>query len=759
MVLAVIALCFAAGVFTLQLFAHLPQPLWLLGLPLCVLGLLRYRALACVWVYILGFCWALLQAHWHFYHALPASLIAKDILIEGRISSIVQREGRSQRFELIIEKHPPSNLPFPRKIRLSVYQSGIHLKAGQRWRFKVRLKPPHGFANPGGFDYERWLYMGGIQATGYVRKDKRNHLLGSGGSIARLRQFLFTQISAKPRPFNGVLAALLVGDKSAISQQQWQVFRHTGTSHLMAISGLHIGLVAGLVFFLVRRLCPVRCLRYISAQQYGAVFSLLAAFGYALLAGFSVPTQRALIMLTVVLGGIIVKRAVRPWQALSLALLAVLVVDSRALLSAGFYLSFAAVAVIVYGIYGRLGHGSRWLQTMAVQWRLSLLLLPLTLLWFQQGSLISPLANILLVPWVGLLVVPVALLSLIFTGWLQGLADGLLNLANTLLSLSWPILQTLADWPFGHFTVAAIPLWAVVLALAGGLILLAPRGFPLRWLGALWLLPALTVAHYPPPEGSFRLTLLDVGQGLSVFVQTRHHGLIYDTGPSFSASFNTGDRVILPYLQYRGVHHLDKLIISHGDRDHIGGAQAVLDQMPVWQLEGQGISRLHHPYPQACQQGQSWRWDGVLFEVLHPDGDYPRRNNRGCVVKISTQGSSVLLTADIEKKVEGRLLQQYGKALDVNVLLIPHHGSNTSSSRDFIAATSPQLALVSAGFANRFGHPRKPVLETYRAFDVPVYNTAREGAIELIFTPQGYQLSHRQRRDAPHYWQNAAGFP
>ena len=755
MVLAINVLAFAFGVLALQFTSQLVDSYWLIFLPICLLCVYLRSAYSVLFIFISGFLYALLHAHSYFYYHLPNELIAKDLLLEGQISSVVTKNNSGQRFEFDVIKAPRnSTAHFPKKIRLSWYHTQNVVKAGQNWRLMVRLKPPHGFRNPNGFDYERWLYTRGIHATGYVRKAAANQYLSQNITINSWRQHLFDQIQSSARPFNAVLAALIIGDKSQISESQWQVFRRTGTSHLMAISGLHIGLVAALIFWLAQKLCPRSVLKRFSAQQFAAVLALISAIFYALLAGFSVPTQRAITMLCVLLAAIIFKRNLVFAQALSLALLAVLIIDPTALLSAGFYLSFAAVAAITYGLVGRLGHTSRGFQIIHIQWRLGLCLLPISFYWFQQASLIAPIANLILVPWVSFLVVPVALLSSLFSFWLPRVFNSLLDVADFLLSFIWPFLNMLSSFPLSSLSLAGRSWEVIMLALFGIILILAPKGFPLRWMGFIWLLPLIFNTPKTPDKGYFSLIMLDVGQGLSIVVQTHHHTMVFDSGAAFSPHFNAGDRVILPYLQQRGINNINMLLISHGDRDHIGGAQAIINKMPVWKLLGQGINKLKHPRQQACQQGQHWYWDGVLFEILHPDKVYKKRNFQSCVLKISTQNTSVLITADIEKEVERRLLREMPEKLNSDVLIVPHHGSNTSSSVQFIAATSPQIALVSAGFANRFGHPRGNVVARYVGANIPLYNTATEGAIELLFTPDKVKNLRLERRADRHYWQH-----
>lgn len=748
------ALAWLLGILALQTFRELPDAVWVSWLPLILLLPLLKPTARVPAVLVGGFLWALLQAHWHFNHVLPEALAGKDMIVSGYVTSMPQQQDKALRFELLLD----TDLIPARHLRLGWYRharaSDALPRAGEHWQLKVKLKPPHGSANPGGFDYEMWLYQQGIEATGYVREDSANQRLAAapGWSLNALRQHIAEAINSDGRVYAGLLTALAVGDNSRIQAQQWDDLLLTGTNHLMSISGLHVSLVAGIVYWLILRLLPAWVLRRVAAQPLAAGCALIAAGLYAALAGFAVPTQRALVMLAVVLGAVVLRRPLQPVQALASALIVVLVIDPLAVLSPGFWFSFLAVAVIAYGYSGRIGRGNLWWRFGRVHWLIALALFPLSLFLFQQTSLVSPLANLVLVPWVSLVVVPLVLLGVLLLAVLPGVAQSLFNLADFCMQLVWPLLHGLAQWPLAKWVQPAPSLTAMLLAVCGVLLLLAPRGIPARWLGLVMLLPALTRPAPHPGPGEFRATILDVGQGLSVLVQTQQHLLVFDAGPKFGEDSDAGERMILPYLHHLGVTRLDKLMISNGDADHIGGAASLLAAMPIAELTGQDVDGLQHDHKTSCATGQSWQWDGVGFYVLHPDQAESRRNNYSCVLKVSNGHESLLIAADIEKRIEKRLLATQRASLRSDVLVVPHHGSNTSSTTDFIAAVQPEYALVSAGYLNRFGHPRPEVVARYLAAHSVVLNTAETGAIDLLFddTPGLQPVLYRQV--SRHYW-------
>lgn len=781
-----IALALLLGVCALQIQPDLTTPSWtsselLQFLPVCLFLFYRLRPRRVLLSFFIGYLWALLFAVSYLQHGLDDELVSRDILIQGIVSGLSEVSDRSVRFNFEVsdywlvegETQTRVNRHMPTKLRLSWYYQNKSVQPGDRWQLLVRLKQPHGMQNPGGFDYEKWLYLQGIHATGYVRKSHKNTLLVSSsgsltGLISRTRQYLITLISQlSEKNFTGVLQALTVGNKSLITLDQWRVLRETGTSHLMAISGLHIGLVAGLVFWGVRRMVPAFLINTLSAQQLAALCSIFAALFYALLAGFTVPTQRAFVMLLVLMLAILLKRPAFNLNTLALSLMAVLIVSPKAVLSAGFWLSYLAVLIIALvssaRVYGETSRVLNGYKAVRVQWLIALGMLPLSFILFQQGSIISPVANMLVIPVVALVVVPLVLFASALSAVSVSASLWVFALASDLLSWVWVLLEWLSLFEFSSLFRPQLPLLTVVLGLMGVVLLLMPRGFPLRYAGLVLIAPMMFHQSVRPKQGEFWLTVFDVGQGLSVFIQTSDKTLLYDAGAKFSETFDIGQRVIVPYFMYTDIQQLDRFIISHGDNDHAGGAESVLSAISVDQvMQGEKVVESNN-FPQTlvyiCRTGDRWQWNGVNFEILHPADEYTKPNNRSCVLKVWNEQYSVLLTGDIESKAESDMLMAVSEKLPSDVIVVPHHGSNTSSSGRWLEKVYPQLAIVSAGYKNRFKHPTSKVINRYQAMDTLVLNTAIEGAIQLKLTSQQVTTQYkpppaitRQRKVDVHYW-------
>lgn len=759
-------LAFLLGIILVQQLPQLPSLNWLaILLPLATLSWLpplrRYHAPLLSWC-VMGFIWAWAHGAYLLRDELPAALEGVDVIVEGVVASIPDANAQRQRFLLDCEslRRDTETLPCPGRLRLSWYRGTSVIEAGQRWRLQVRLKRPHGMVNPGGFDYEGWLFQQHIRATGYVRAGKETVLLAEDSGRYRLqglRQELFTQLQTELGEHTraGLVTALTMGERQGIDQAQWQILRATGTNHLVAISGLHIGIVAGLVFFVMRRFwtCAARLTRYLPAPKAAAIFALLAALVYAALAGFSIPTQRALIMVGVVMLTVIGQRAMRPTRTLTLALALVMLLDPLAVLSPGFWLSFGAVAVILYGMGGRIGNGGLWWRWGRAQWVVALGLAPLLALWFQQVPLIGPLANLLAVPWVTLVVVPLVLAGVALLGWWPALAGLLFKLALLACDGLWWWLQWAAEWLPAQWGMWAPPAWTVLPAIIGLAWLLAPRGWPARWVGALWLLPLVLARPAVPSAGELWLTQLDVGQGLAVLLRTANHTLLFDTGPRFGDDLDAGEAVIVPYLRQQGITWLDILLLSHGDIDHVGGTGAVIAALPVRRVLAAGTD-LPIAAPELCRQGERWQWDGVWFEVLHPPADKSTAysdNNGACVLRVETAHGSALLAADIEASVEAELLAGQAGKLRAEVLLVPHHGSRTSSTADFVQAVSPRYVLFATGYRNRYHFPHPAVVARYREAGADLFDSASSGALTLRLGREHIEVKS-EREQARRYW-------
>ena len=727
----------------------------LAGVPLL---LSRQPVLRLTGVLAAGVLWAGWQAMQVTQLRLPTGLEGRDITVQGVVQGLPEHTGPQQlRFEFHIERLDDSGewraLALP--VRLTWYRHAPVLHPGERWQLKLRLKHPRGFSNPGGFDYERWLFAQRIRATGYVRTDNSNRRLADTGAhpVQRLRQHLaaqLEQVDTTPQT-RALLRGLGIGDRSSMSAGQWRVLRDTGTSHLLAISGLHIGMVAGLAFLVTRRAwARLRLTERWPAPRVAALAAMLAALVYAMLAGFQVPAQRALVMVCIWSLALLWNGRADPWRVWSLALLAVLLLDPLSVLGAGFWLSFAAVALIFLLTLGRHGRRTRLQRLSGVQLGLVFGLTPLLWLWFQQLSLSAPLANLVAIPWVGFLVVPLLLSGLLLLPLVPGLADWLLGMAAHSLSALWWLLEQLAALPVGLWQAPpASAAWLLLFGVAT-LCLLLPAALRLLPVAVLLILPVFSLQTPRPAAGDLWLTLLDVGQGLALVLETRDHLLVYDTGPAFRSGFNTGDAVIAPYLVQRGYRHIDRLVISHSDNDHSGGAASLFEQFDVFSVQGGEPEKITWARSTRCRAGQRWVWDEVSFEYLAP---FAQRtgNNASCVLRIETAaGRVVLLPGDIEQGVERQLLKRRRPELAADILVVPHHGSRTSSSAEFIAAVRPGLALFAVGYRNRFGFPKADVQARYRAAGATLIDTARSGAVHIRLEtgrrpdPAGYR-----HRNAP----------
>ena len=726
------SLSFLAGLLLVQQFSELPGSQWLIVVIVVavIMAWLRYwRSL----FFVLGVLWAIVFAITRLTDRLPESLEGIDIPVKGIIADLPEKDERRTSFDFIVTQAAQK---LPSKLRLSWYYPDQTIKAGQHWAFAVKLKRPHGSLNPGGFDYEQWLFTEGIGATGYVRPSSKPVLLGRDSawtSIAVWRQNITDRLSQilSDRPNIALIKALAIGDGDSITQNQWDVFRKTGTTHLVVISGSHVGLVAGLVYFLVLKMWAWTGLLAWSPQRVAAVAAMLAAVFYAGLAGFSVPAQRSVIMLAIVMLAIIFQRNTRPFNTLAVALFAVLAFDPLAVLSAGFWLSFLAVSVIVYAIAGRLGKTGYFLEVIKINWATSVGLSPLLLFFFQQISLISPLANFIAVPVISFLVVPLSLLAVLVMFGSPLLASKLFIIVDTTLQGLWWLLARFAELPLATISHAQPSVWALVFAIPGILLLLSPVGIPSRWLSLVMFLPLVFSVSQKPETGDIKMTLLDVGQGLSAVVQTANHWLVYDTGAKFSTESDMGQSVLLPFLRLQGAGKIDKLIISHGDNDHIGGAASLMLGIPTEQVLTSVPQQLSNYSPVMCATGQSWTWDKVRFTLLSPQQPFVSENDNSCVLKIQSEQGSVLLTGDIEALAESWLVETYGNNLKAKVLIAPHHGSKTSSTSGFLQAIQPEYVLIPAGYRNQFGHPHRDVLLRYEQINAKCFNSADSGAITV----------------------------
>ncbi|MBS3955664.1 MAG: DNA internalization-related competence protein ComEC/Rec2 [Methylomicrobium sp.] len=748
-----LVLSFVLGVLCLQQLPDLPGPIGLLMVITSVFACVALRLWKCL-ALIVGVLWALGYAEMKLSDRLPEALEGQVFQVEGRIEPIPVVSEKRVRFDFKVSKADPG---VPARLRLNWYFPKVLPKAGQYWRFAVKLKRPRGNFNPGNVNYERSLFVSGIGATGYIKEQSKPQLLTDNDplfSLVAWRQKVFDRlVHAMPNADSlGLIQALTLGERQLMSDQQWLMFRKTGTVHLMAISGLHIGLVSGMIYWLVAKMWLRSGMLSITPYQVAACFALLAALAYSAMAGFAIPTQRALIMLAVFMLALLRQRHVSAINTLAIALLVVVMIDPLAVLSAGFWLSFFAVGIIFYSLRSRLKSGKAWKSALKIHWVTSLALAPLLFFFFQEVSVIAPLANLIAVPWVSFIIIPLCLAGVCLLFIAPSTAHLVLSFADAMLcGLMW-LLSRLAELPFATFQLSVPSPLALFLGIMGAFVLMAPKGLPGRWLGLVMCLPLAFNDRPGPGDGEVELTLLDVGQGLSVVVRTAHHCLVYDAGARFDESADMGSRVVLPYLSFLQINKLDAVVISHGDNDHIGGAATLLKRMTPSRLISSVPDQLVPYHAEFCQAGQSWMWDGVRFAVLSPQSRQIENDNDGsCVLQISSERGRILLTGDIEKTAEAKLVQAYGDQLSSRVMIAPHHGSKTSSSAVFLKQVNPEIVLIPAGYHNRFGFPHKSVVRRYNEQGIKWFEVGREGGITLLLKGNAFTIA-RSRLELGRYW-------
>ena len=765
--------CFTAGAGLLQMQATLPTFALLWWAPLVLLigyyglrplpstgyrGVLRWGGLGLI-ALAAGFYYAAGRADLRLADRVDPHWTGLRTPATGLIEGLPQATAYGWRFVLRLTGDENGVLPERLQVTAATKWLSAVPKGGDCLRLDLRVRPSHASQNPGVADMEGWLFERGIRgfatAAGPVQ---RVDLCATSfrARIDALRQRLhdgMTQRLVDPEgralPFAGVAIALAVGDQNAIPDAQWRLFRMTGVTHLMSISGLHITLLSGLMYALVYALW--RRVTWLTlrlpAVKAAALAGLLLAVVYTLLSGFGIPAQRTLYMIAAMVSGVWLGLAHSPSRILAAALAAVILIDPWASLSAGFWLSFMAVAALFYAGAGRLRH-PRWWQAWAMtQWVASLALLPLLLMLFHEFSLVSPFANAFAIPVISLLVVPLAMLSALLP------YEALAQLTHGVIGAVMWGLEALADWPQPVWHVGEAGGGAMFLAAIGLIYVLLPGAFPRRFLGLVLLLPLLYPPNDRPGAGEWRVDTLDVGQGLAVVISTARHTLLFDTGPAYQGS-DAGQRIIAPRLWAMGIRSLDGLIVSHSDSDHSGGAASIAAAFqPAWSLYGQPLAGSGQT---RCAAGQTWQWDGVRFEVLHPpahwaENAYFSANDRSCVVRVESPLGSLLLLADIERLGELELLEKRQDQLPSTALLVAHHGSRGASSERWVAAVRPSEAIISVGRGNSFGHPHSEVLGRYREVGSRIWRTDLGGAIRLDFTREGHfvRLWRDERR---RYW-------
>ncbi|KRG47400.1 transporter [Stenotrophomonas panacihumi] len=704
-----------------------------------------------------GHAVSVLRAQW------PVAREAQEVEVQGQVVSLPVMDARRTRFLLRVDDAPGS----PTVLRGQLLQLAwyddfdarapgprIALQAGEHWRLWVRLRAPRGLRNPGGTDVERHAAASGVVAMGHVRQPEAAMRLGHARGLVAWRDGMSRRIAtAVQGPGARFVQALALGDTRALAPADWQMLRATGLTHLVAISGFHVGIVALAAAWMLRGawwVWPALARRWPATPAMGCA-ALCAAAAYAAVAGGSLPTLRTVLMIAAVCVARMARRRVTALRALGLAMMGVLLVDPLSLLLPGFWLSFGGVACLS----ALMPSGERRVPVVVTflraQWVATLCLLPVSVAWFAQASWVGPLVNLLAIPWWSLVVVPLALLGLALEAAWPGAGSWAWRLAETCFTASWRLFSWAGSSPYAQAGWPDAGRWAVALALLGATWWLLPRGMPGKALATLLWLALAWPDTRRPREGEVELAVLDVGQGLAVLVRTRHHALLYDAGPRVDDGFDAGERVVLPALRALGVGRLDALVVSHGDSDHAGGVAAVMADKPVAQVRAPpAMPGVEAASP--CRRGHQWRWDGVAFRFLHPPDGFPYLGNESsCVLRIEAGHRAALLTGDIGKVIEQRLLRLAPADLRAEVVIVPHHGSAGSSSARFIAATHAHLAVFSAGHDNRFGHPRPGVRRAWARAGAETLETARAGAVRVWLGRDGLAV-REQRRGQPRWW-------
>ena len=792
------------GIFSVAWYPHLPDIflyclfillatlVWVAACHLCSGISARIKQGVTLFVFMAwGSCWGVFSGHQALHHQLPDRLDKHDFRVTGRVQQILSESDERVRFALLVDSahevgHPDDSVPL-KLVLLNDYVSAhpkhnLEIDVGDRWQFVVRLRPLRGMLNPGGFDYQSWLLQKGYSAQGYIRDAQASYRLADKpvNLVSRIESYtngLRNQIKlrikeAELSAFGGaIITALTIGDREPL-KPWWDDFARLGIVHLLVISGLHIGLIAGFGFLLGKalgRFLYMVTLR-LSLQHVPhklilwspPVLAIVAAFTYSVLAGFTLPTQRALIVVLVIMSAKLMRRRVSAVVCLCWACVLIAISQPLAILSAGFWLSFIAVTTLVWHFYPwhPKSKGVDFPKALSAQLALLVVMSIPLLIFIGKFSWLAPIINLLAVPWVSFVTIPIALIGVLFIPVSLGLSNWLWRLADWSVSTMWGILNIIpSDYGFLTLPVGfSSSIVAGLLVGAVAIILPLPRLHK-----GLCVLPITVALLAPSQEMVLRMTVLDVGQGLAIVIETPSKTLVYDTGPKYSEQFSAGSSIIAPYLWHRGRRRVDLVIVSHEDSDHSGGLDSLSDVVTIDKyLLGPGflgsartarvsVSDKQVRY-QTCLAGQSWQWQLSGMETLHIDVIWPSKmgpkegNDSSCVLLLSWGDQKILLSGDIEAGAE-RLILKAGALPDtpITALVAPHHGSKTSSLRGFVAATKPKHVIFSSGFRHHFGHPHQEVVNRYRDVQSSIWKTSELGAITFTWPNEGDLVIEGQR--------------
>lgn len=712
---------------------------------------LRYCAIS-----LAGCSWFLLYAGLSM-NIIPAHLENKPLIVRGYIKSMPFTKNNTTIFVFETSQIEQTNYRYNLLLHWRDNLQKLHV--GEEWQLLMNIKRPHSLMNLGSYDLEKNYFQKKLQASATVISSVSNKKLTTltmRYPIEQLRAKILENVAIlKNEKFFGIILALTIGVTDYITPQQWHVFRATGTNHLVAISGLHIGLLASLFAKLSGILwgrLPHAAL-YLSTRKLQLLVGAIMATGYGILSGWAPSTQRALIMLYVFLAGLFLKRKVSTYQSLLLSLGIIILCDPLALLSLGFWLSFLAVACLIFGLNYRIGKTHWWWQWGQPQWVVAIGMMPALIGFFGQVSLISIVANVVAIPTFSFIIIPFSLIGVSVLLFAQPLGDAILRVALWFLNLIWQLLENLSSYScfvIKYTFVSVLHNW--VAKFASGISLL-PQGLLGKFMTFCWWLACYSWEAQSLAPGQLQLVVFDVGQGLAALIRTEKHTLVFDTGVKVSEDFDMGKAVVLPYLFAKGIKKLDLMVISHDDNDHIGGAKSILKEIPVAKVIT-SVPKRFKPEATFCQEGLKWHWDGVGFQFLSPSRELDfKGNDRSCVLKITANSKGILLTGDIEQKAERFLVNAHRKELESDILVVPHHGSKTSSSNNFLDAIAPTYAIFSYGYLNRYHHPRSLVIKRYLSRKVKLLDTVRSGAITMTFASDSAIVAIQEYRKKYHkFW-------
>lgn len=770
---------FVLGDIYIQCCETLPSLFWLCILIATMLTLcffFQYQftiGLSNYFLGLLGILAGIIWATWIATTTLQFQLPKKDEkqirLIKGIVASLPAQNKQEMRFLFAVRKGLHNTGNSNKKIhhfyvQLTMRPPIYAIHVGDTWQFYVKLKRIHALMNPGGIDFENIAFAKNVRAHGYIDTKRPAQFVTHHWyhyPTQQIREIIKERIKRilPDLPSAPWLLALILGDRSEVNPADWEILRATGTNHLMAVGGLHIGFVTGFIYLIIfhiwRRL-PRLTLK-LPGQEAASYGALLTAFFYSACAGFSIPTKRALLMLVAWLTSLLIRKKINPWTSWLLAIFIVVSADTLVVRQTSFWLSFGTLALIIYCMFGRLNPHGYWWRWGRVQWIIAVGLLPFSIVCFFEFSLIGIIANTIAIPLLGFMILPFCLLSAIFVFFIPKVAEFLLWIAATNLNFLWKMLVWLAQFN-GAIMHTAMPNFMVFfITILAIIVLLAPRGFVAKPLSIIFLLPLFIYSNDKPQEGDFWLTQLDVGQGLSVVIQTKSHVLVYDAGPRFSSAYDMGESVVLPFLYSQSIKNIDMLVVSHGDNDHMGGSSALIKAFFINSIKTSVPNKIHaaNKIAQYCLANDFWEWDGVKFQFLYPYQDtLTLGNDSSCVLLIANAKHRVLLTGDIEKFAEHTLLERNPSQLAADILVAPHHGSKTSGLKDFIQHVHPTFVLYGIGYLNRYRFPHPSVVRSYARIKALQFNTAKSGAIQfkiqkmnpLIAKPFEYRKANR------HYW-------